>query len=105
MKPNLIAPAIILFGITAAMAQESAPTQQEAKAKAVCDDAMPKVEGLIGAADENGIDTESAKNYLSTAKSAQGSGDSSSCVQALILAQNSVAVEAPTQDADPSKTD
>ena len=105
MKPTLIAPAIILFGITAAMAQVSAPTQQEAKAKADCDDAIPKIEDLIGSADENCIDTESAKNFLSTAKSAQGSGDGSSCVQALILAQNRVAVEAPAQDTNSPKAD
>ncbi len=105
MKPNLIAPAIILFGITAAMAQVSAPTQQEAKAKADCDDGIPKIESLIGSADENGIDTESAKNFRSTAKSAQGSGDGSSCVQALIPAQNSVAAPLPTPNSEPPTAD
>ena len=105
MKAHLIAPAIIVFGITAAIAQAAAPTQQEAKAKAACDDAIPKVEGLIGGADDNGIDTESAKTFLSAAKNAQGDGDGTGCVRALIMAQNSVTVEAPTQNTNPSTAD
>ncbi len=61
-----------------------------------CAEALPQVVSLVDQAESAGLETASARNHVGTAEAAQAAGDEGACIDALVLAQNTVLEQVDT---------
>ena len=86
---------LALLPVTAAMAQ-GAPDEPAPAGTPSCADALPQIVNLVDQAEAAGLETSSARNHVGTAEAAQAAGDEGACIDALVLAQNTVLEQVDT---------
>lgn len=85
---------LVLLPAGAALAQgapEAAPA-----ATPTCAEALPQVASLVDQAEAAGLETASARTHVGTAEAAQAAGDEGACIDALVMAQNTVLEQVDT---------
>lgn len=87
MKPWILAGAFAALVAAPALAQEAAPLQASTPS---CAEALPQINQLVGQAESSGLETTQAKTHVGEAEAAQARSDENGCIQALVLAQNTI---------------
>lgn len=99
MKNILIASALLALSPAIALAQEA--TTPATGATPTCAEALPQIVQLVDQAEAGGLEVATARDHVGTAETAQAAGNETACIDALVLAQNTVIEQLP-QDTPPS---
>lgn len=77
----------VLLATTAGASAQDAQTQA---APPTCATALPQITGLVDQAEAGGLEVAEARDHVGAAEAAQAAGDEGACIDALVLAQNTV---------------
>ncbi|WP_185982866.1 hypothetical protein [Aureimonas mangrovi] len=103
MKKTLLALAFLSASSAAAFAQDApAATEAAPAATPTCAEALPQIVQLVDQAEAGGLEVATARDHVGSAEAAQSAGDESGCIDALVMAQNTVIEQLPQQDTPPS---
>lgn len=97
MKTFIIASAALALGSTVAFAQGGATGTPPAGATPTCAQALPQINDLVSQAQAGGLEVTPAKGHVSEAETAKANNDEAGCINALVLAQNTILEQVQNQ--------
>ncbi|MFD2238451.1 hypothetical protein [Aureimonas populi] len=92
MKTIILASALLAAAPSFALAQTPA---EEPQATPTCAQALPQIVQLVEQAEAGGLEVGEARGHVGEAEAAQAAGDEGACIDALVLAQNTVLEQLP----------
>jgi hypothetical protein len=87
VKPWILVGALAALAAAPALAQDATAPQASPP---TCAEALPQINQLVGQAESSGLETAQAKTHVGEAEAAQARSDENGCIQALVLAQNTI---------------